>query len=105
MLNETWDVVESPQFAVAMTNVLDKSLDVLADQILDTIFTPPRRHEEDGVLAPVSKPMASLLTQLKPSKTVLVVDGDTPVHAEATRELLTVCNLCEAIFDSEEDTD
>jgi hypothetical protein len=104
MLNETWDVVESPHFAEAMGSVLDKSLGVLADQLSRNVFVhAPKKTEDEGRSsnAPASKPVASLLMQLKPSKTVLVVEGDQPLHAEATRQLPAVCNLCEAVFDSE----
>ena len=111
MLNETWDIVESPQFAEAMSGVLDKSLEVFSDQILRNIFTSPNAKigdEADGtseITHPVTKPVANVINQLKPSKTILVVDNDKSIHAEATSHLPVLQNLCEAIFDSEEDSE
>jgi len=113
MLDETWDIVESPAFAAALTAALDRSLGVLKDQLAISVFRggpglaqspaltspgPPSSAQQAVVL--VSKPLPSVLVQLKPSKTVLAVEGQRSVHADATVNLPEVQALMSAVFDS-----
>jgi hypothetical protein len=117
MLEETWDCAESPQFARALTASLDRSLDLLGDQLSKTLFTseaktPPSSSDASAssenvesmpVDTVVTKPLPSLLVQLKPSKTIFLishVDGRS-AHADSAALLGDVRVLCDAIFRSE----
>jgi len=115
MLDETWDCAESPQFARALTAALDRSLNLLGEQLEETLFSteikpaalstplPPSFTKVDVQHAgPVCKPLPSLLVQLKPSKTVFLLSnsGGRSVHADAAASLPEVGALCRAVFGS-----
>jgi len=98
LLDETWDVVESPQFAAAYNASVGRSFDVLVGQLQQTVFT------NTGGSSPVGRPLPSLLVHVKPSKTIFLIDdSDRSVHADATSALLEVAALSDAVFDSIEE--
>ena len=95
MLDETWDIAESPSFAAALSSSLDRSFALLAEQMGSTIFS--------GAVGAISKPLPSVLVQLKPTKTALVVDAATgrSAHADAASAIPEVRALMEGIFGSQ----
>ena len=108
MLDETWDVVESPAFSAALGAALDKSASVLGDQLQRSVFAAP---VATGPASPVpaspvpaststALPLPRLLVQLKPSRTVLLVEEGRSPHGDATSSLPEVQDLAGAIFGS-----
>jgi peroxin-3 len=98
MLDESWDILESPAFAHALAAALDQSSSVLTEQLRATVFacaqSPVARDEAPAV----AKPLPSLLVQLKPARTIFATENSRCVHAEATRGLIETTALMDAVF-------
>lgn len=98
MLDESWDIVESPAFANALAAALEQSSFVLIEQVRTTVFaSSPSSTATDE---PVTKPLPSLLVQLKPAKTIFATESSRCVHADATRSLAEITALMNAVFES-----
>lgn len=105
MLDETWDVVESPVFSAAVRASLDKSLQITATQLKQAVFSVTNTGLVDAdaeATTPPPKPLAAVLPFLKPQKLVLQVQDGRCTHADAIAALPTVRDLCVAVFDSTE---
>ena len=116
MLDETWDVVESPAFAAALEQSLNESFLVLSDQFASGPFArsdalavsspgrpgQPQFYEltTGTVQVQTSMPLARLAIHMKPSKTCLNVTTDgICTHARAISELPVVQELLTALVD------
>jgi len=100
MLDETWDIVESPAFANALAAALEQSSSVLTEQLRSTVFAssqPPGASDEPSIVA---KPLPSLLVQLKPARTIFATESSRCIHADATRGLAEISALMDAVFES-----
>lgn len=107
MLDETWDVVESPVFQSALCDSLDKSLHLVATQLDQAVFSASSASPDVGdgePTAPTPKPLAALLPFLKPQKLVMQLHDGRCVHADGIANLPSVRELCVAVFDASDAT-
>lgn len=95
MLDETWDIVESPQFELILTQAFDASFRLLLDQIRVSLFEKPGSPNTLAV-----KPLPTLLVQMKPKKTIFLVQDERSMHAAEISKLKDVQLLCNAVFSS-----
>ncbi|KAG5184364.1 Peroxin-3 [Tribonema minus] len=118
MLNETWDVVESPNFSLAMKDCLDCAFDVLYRRMRERVFTPPASMAAAAAAAAAAAgrpaaaeearpPLAAVVTACKDTwrccqLAALVAELLDPAegnqYVELTGGLLSVEDLCRAAF-------
>jgi hypothetical protein len=77
LLDESWDIAESPQFSRALHASLNRSMAILLSQLGHSLFSKPMSQDDDQTK--VSCPLPTVLVQLKLSRTIFCVENSTSV--------------------------